>query len=230
MRSIVRALGVLFVASSSVCFAPASASAQHAPRNDVAARTDPRVSLAPDRPPSGLVVLDGVVAGVGAAVIAVPTSIGLANAMTHLSPDLLGGGIPALLFLGLAAPFAVNGAAVVAMNLHEPGRYNVWPSILATLPVHWGALAVGALSGVWYGNVANLALFTLVESVLLPATAVSFALLTRRRPPARPTQPASRAGAVLEDRAPLARAALDVRTISLTSSPALVAPLFSVRF
>jgi hypothetical protein len=229
MGSIVRALGALFVASSLSLLTPARASAQDAPRA-VAPAADARVSLAPDRPPSGQLVVDGVVAGVAGAVIAVPTSIGLANAMTHLSPDLLGGGIPALLFLGFAAPFAVNGMSVVAMNLHEPGRYNVWPSILATLPVHWGALAVGAVTGVWYGNVANLALFTLVESVLLPATAVSFALLTRRRPPARPSRSASRAGAVLEDRAPLARASLDARSISLTPTPALVAPLFSVRF
>jgi hypothetical protein len=156
-------------------------------------RPDPRVTLSPPAPPTApITIVDGVLASVGATVLAVPASIGLANAMTRLSPDLLGGGIPALLWLGLAPPFAAHGLAALAMNLHEPGRYNLWPSIFATLGVHIGAVAVGALSGVWLGNVSHMALFTLAEAVLLPSVAVTLTWATRRRPPPSPPTRAAR--------------------------------------
>lgn len=156
---------------------------------------DPRVTLSPPAPPTApITIVDGVIASVGATVLAVPASIGLANAMTRLSPELLGGGIPALLWLGLAPPFAAHGLAALAMNLHEPGRYNLWPSIFATLGVHFGAVAVGALSGVWLGNVSHMALFTLAEAVLLPSVAVTLTWATRRRPPpSPPPSPSTRA-------------------------------------
>lgn len=170
---------------------------------------DPRVTIQPDRAPTEpITIVDGVAASVAATVVAVPTSIALANAMTRLSPDLLGGGIPALLWLGFAPPFAINGLAVLAMNLHEPGRYNLWPSIMATVPVHWGAIAIGALSGVWLGNITNMALFTLAESIVLPSIAVTVAWATRRAPRATPMR-ARRAPmpSILPDRSPLFRAA-----------------------
>jgi hypothetical protein len=202
----------IVAAALTLSTAPALAQTSSAP----SATPDPRVTLtsAANSATEPITIVDGVAASVGATVIAVPTSIALANAMTRLSPDLIGGAIPALLWLGFAPPFAANGLAVLAMNLHEPGRYNLWPSIMATVPVHWGAIAVGALSGVWMGNVVNLALFTLAESIVLPSLAVTVAWATRRPPR---TAPASSRRApmatVVAERAPLFRGAqlLDTR-------------------
>ncbi len=225
-----------FIVATALALCTPSALAQRADARSPGA--DPRVSLAAESNPrtEPITIVDGIAASVAATVIAVPTSIGLANAMTRLSPDLLGGGIPALLWLGFAPPFAAHGLAVLAMNLHEPGRYNLWPTIFATLPVHWGALAVGALSGVWYGNPANLALFTLVESVLLPSVAVTLSWVTRRPPtsPRASTRSARRApmAVVPADRAPLVRAALDARALApqAMASGALVVPVISGSF
>jgi hypothetical protein len=223
-----------FIVAAALALCTPSALAQRAEARSPSA--DPRVSLSPESNPrtEPITIVDGIAASVAATVIAVPTSIGLANAMTRLSPDLLGGGIPALLWLGFAPPFAAHGLAVLAMNLHEPGRYNLWPTIFATLPVHWGALAVGALSGVWYGNPANLALFTLVESVLLPSVAVTLSWVTRRPPRRASARRAPRApmAMVAADRAPLVRAALDMRASApqATATGALLVPVFSGSF
>ncbi|MDP3278956.1 MAG: hypothetical protein Q8Q09_27435 [Deltaproteobacteria bacterium] len=151
--------------------------------------SDPRVSLtaretaeSPGWSPRAMAVFDGVVAGVAATVITVPAAVGLGTALTRVSPDLLGGGLPALLVMGLGPPMAVSGLMSFVTNQYEPGAYRLWPAVVATLPLHWGAMAVGALSGVWIGNIGNFALFTLAESVLLPAGATLLMQLTRRAP------------------------------------------------
>lgn len=225
--------------AAAITLSSASALAQQADTASSVARPDPRVTLeAPQSaaPTRAITIIDGVAASVATTIIAVPASIGLANAMTQLSPDLLGGGIPALLWLGLAPPFAAHGLATLAMNLHEPGRYHLWPTIFATMGVHWGALAVGALSGVWLEDMASLTLFTAAEAVLLPAVAVTLSWVTRR-PPQRPS--ATRTAArrtpmptVAFDRAPLFRATLDARRSANADAPTatLTVPVFSGSF
>jgi hypothetical protein len=225
-----------FIVAAALTLSTSTALAQSSSASTAA--SDPRVTLTSpaNSGTEPITIVDGVVASVSATVLAVPTSIALANAMTRLSPDLIGGAIPALLWLGFAPPFAANGLAVLAMNLHEPGRYNLWPSIMATVPVHWGAIAIGALSGVWMGNIVNLALFTLAESVVLPSLAVTIAWATRRPPRASVAPRARRApsATVLADRSPLFRASqqFDARTNAntLTASSAVTVPVWSGSF
>lgn len=225
-----------FIVAATLTLSTAPALAQSSSASSAA--SDPRVTLTSPAHTGTepITIVDGVAASVGATIIAVPTSIALANAMTRLSPDLIGGAIPALLWLGFAPPFAANGLAVLAMNLHEPGRYNLWPSIMATVPVHWGAIAVGALSGVWMGNIVNLALFTLAESIVLPSLAVTIAWATRRPPRTNVTHRARRApsATVLADRAPLFRASqlLDARASAnaITASNAVTVPVWAGSF
>lgn len=131
-----------------------------------------------------MAVIDGVVTAVGTTLVAVPAGMALANASTVLSPNLLGGGIPALLFLAVAPPLAIAGATTAISNYYEPGAYRLWPSIVFTMPVHWGAMAAGVLAGVWLGNFGSLAVFTIAESVLLPAVSVGVTQAFRRAPAA----------------------------------------------
>ncbi|MBL8683789.1 MAG: hypothetical protein JNK05_31745 [Myxococcales bacterium] len=179
-----------------------------------------------------MAIVDGLVASVAATVITVPASIGLARTMTFISPDLLGGGIPALLFLGFAPAFAAHGLGVVAMNLHEPGRYNLWPSIWATVPLHLGAVAAGAFLGVNLRDPATLLPFVIVESIVLPAVAITLTWATRRPRPRAPTRAQQTPSpAVSAVRAPLVRAAMELRPIESTPAfTGLVAPLFAGRF
>lgn len=227
------------ILAAAITLSSASALAQRADEPPSPARPDPRVTLDPAdsaAPTRALTIVDGVAASVAATIIAVPTSVGLANAMTQLSPDLLGGGVPALLWLGLAPPFAAHGLAALAMNLHEPGRYNLWPTIFATMGVHWGALAVGAVSGVWLENATSMTLFTVAEAVLLPAVAVTLSWATRRAPRrtlgARATARRAPMPFVAVDRAPLFRATLDARRAFNADAPtaALTVPVFSGSF
>lgn len=178
-----------------------------------------------------MAIVDGVVASVAATVITVPASIGLARTMTYISPDLLGGGIPALLFLGFAPAFAAHGLGVVAMNLHEPRRYNMWPSIFATVPLHLGAVAAGAFLGVNLRDPATLLPFVIVESIVLPAVAITLTWATRR-PRAPQAARAQRAPSNAEPavRAPLVRASLEHRAVEFTPTLGVVAPIFAGRF
>jgi hypothetical protein len=226
------------ILAAAITLSSASALAQRADEPPSPSRPDPRVTLGPDAsdaPTRAITIFDGVAASVATTIIAVPTSVGLANAMTQLSPDLLGGGIPALLWLGLAPPFAAHGLAALAMNLHEPGHYNLWPTIFATMGAHWGALAVGAVSGVWLENITSMTLFTVVEAVLLPAVAVTASWATRR-PPQRASAARTTARAAMPstafDRAPLFRATLDARRAFNADAPtaALTVPVFSGSF
>jgi hypothetical protein len=202
------------------------------PRLEPAPR--PPVTAPPVNEPSEpIAILDGVVAAVAATVVTVPASIGMARAMTLASPDFLGGAIPALLFLGFAPPFAAHGLGVVAMNLHEPRRYNLWPSIFATVPLHLGAVVLGSVLGVNLRDPATLLPFVIAEAIVLPAVSITLSWVSRR-PRARP--PAARARSrpaldVAAVRAPLVRAAIELRSVEATPAlPGIVAPLFAGRF
>jgi hypothetical protein len=127
-----------------------------------------------------MALIDGVITGVATTLVAVPSSLALAHTATILSPHLLGGGVPALLLMAFGPPLAVSATTTAISNYYELGQYRLWTSVVFTLPVHFGAMAAGIATGVWLADFGSLALFTLAESIVLPAVSVGMLQLFRR--------------------------------------------------
>ena len=175
----------------------------------------------PEAPVGGLMADDPMrwmalelAAGVGVALVAVPTTLAVSAWVGSLSSELGWAAAPAMLLLVALPPLAVTGAQWMLGEVLRPGSVRFQPAVWVTLGVHVLAVTGAVLLGATVHDARDAALFTLAEVVLLPTAGM---LMMRATAPGVP--PTS--SRVLE--APRS-------VVEATASRALVVPVLSYRF
>jgi hypothetical protein len=111
------------------------------------------------------------VAGSVAALISVPGSLYLGEALNNVSTSTIGNALVVLPIIGLLPPLAITLAEYIAGNWNTPGRYRFWPSFLVNLVINGVSLAVAANWGLSVAVIPRVVLYTLVQAVIQPASA-----------------------------------------------------------
>jgi len=192
---------------------------------EAAAAAERRVVRAPPEAPETprRATAFAYLAGVGAAAMTVPATMLLGTALGRLSPSFVGAALPGLLLFAIVPPFAVTGAAWLAGRDLAPGtRFH--PAFWAAFGVNLAGMVLGAVAGVWTENGTSLALFTLAESLLMPA-GVALVMHYTRRPP-KATPPPLRAAPSPTPERPF----LDPARVAAPTAPALTLPLARFTF
>ncbi len=160
--------------------------------------------LLPEQPAVGLGVDDDPVkwmalelaTGMGAAVVAVPTTLALSAWVGTLSSNLVLAAAPAMLLLVALPPLAVAGAEWLVGNLRQPGRVRLQPAVWVALGVHVLAVTGAVLLGATVNDLGDAVLFSLVEAVVLP-TAVTLTMRATAPAPPRSVVEATAARALV---------------------------------
>lgn len=126
-------------------------------------------TLLADSPPALLLHL-----GLGAltGVLAVPTGLYLASWVGHLSNNLFAATLPSLLVMGTFAPTVVVLTAWAMGNLEHSGRFGYWAPWVASVLINAAALMVAGLLGLSIGAPLGVALFSVIDGVLVGGGAV----------------------------------------------------------
>jgi len=127
--------------------------------------------------------------GAGATIVSVPVGLLLGTLWGGVSNNLLVAAIPSVILFAALPPLAVTWAEWLTGNWGAPGSVTFQPALWVALGVHLVATAVAIGLGVSSINLASVAIFTLIEAVLLP-TAVT---LTMRLTAPQAGAPAARA-------------------------------------
>jgi hypothetical protein len=113
-----------------------------------------------------------------AAAVSVPASFALGGWTSTLSGNLVLSALPALLIGTLVPPLFVSVVAWLTGNSVDPGRFSLWPSLLATTAVSIGAMVASGFLGMNANEPGRVAVFTAVEAALLPTAALATMHLT----------------------------------------------------
>lgn len=135
-------------------------------------------------------------AGVGAAVLTIPSTMAIGHAISGSTSNLTAALVPSLL-LQIAVPsVAVTLAewAVGRYAFHNGSRFH--PTIWLALGVNIVAITLGAVGGVWTENHTSYALFTITESLVLPAATTALMYSLRKKPRTEPPPPRDHAQAL----------------------------------
>lgn len=128
-------------------------------------------------------------AGVGAAVLTIPAMMAAGTAIGRSSSDLSAALVPGILLQAIVPPVAVTLAewAVGRFALKNGSRFH--PTIWLALGVNLVAIVLGSVAGVSTHDATAYSLFTIAQSLVLPAATTALMYATRR-PEAKP-QPTS---------------------------------------
>lgn len=107
--------------------------------------------------------------GVAVAAVTVPLTAELGSMIGRSSSDLPTVLVPTVLLMLLVPPAAVAGAewCLATGVLHRRAKFH--PAVWAGVGVTALGLLLGALGGVWTDNKLSFSLFTVAESLALPA-------------------------------------------------------------
>src|SRR5205823_6177238 len=107
-----------------------------------------------------------------AAILFTPVSLVAGSWFGSMGGSLLGAALPAISTVILLPALAVTAATWIAGELLQPGRYGFVAPGLITIGVNTLVTVAAALLGLSGVNFMGGLIFTLVEMVLLPPTAV----------------------------------------------------------
>jgi hypothetical protein len=120
-------------------------------------------------------------AGAGAALISVPASLYLGAWLGNLSNNLYLSLISSMLVMAVVPSVAVAALVTLVGNWSEPGRYRFWPTLGLTAVANILSMVVGTALGLSVGVFGRVALYTLIEAVVLPAAATGSSQLFKRK-------------------------------------------------
>jgi len=144
--------------------------------NQAAADPERRLTRAQEATLQGL-------AGVGAAVVTIPSMMAAGAAIGRSSNDLSAALVPSLLLQIIVPPVAVT------LSEWAVGRYafkngsRIHPAIWLATGVNLLAIIFGSLGGVWTDDPTSFSLFVVIESLALPAATSALMDATRRPRP-----------------------------------------------
>lgn len=128
-------------------------------------------------------------AGAGAAVVAVPLTLLASRGVGSLSNNLVLAAGPALLLFAVLPPLAVAGAEAWMGNRLSPGWGRLRPSLWVALGVQVLTTVAAISLGASAYSFRDVALLTLAEAVVLPASVTLTAHLSRPSSGGAPPQP-----------------------------------------
>ena len=120
-------------------------------------------------------------AGVGVSTLTVPSHLLLGQALGSLPTNWVAAVLPGALLFLFVPPAAVALVEWLIGREVAPGQ-RFHPAFWSGVAVQVAGLLIGALTGVWSGDPTSLGVFTLVDSLVMPAV-VTLTMTYTRRPP-----------------------------------------------